>query len=52
MPGLIRDLKSAWRFLTVRKGWTAVAVVSLALGIGVNTVMFSIVESVLLRPFP
>jgi len=52
MPGLNRDLRSAWRFLASSPGWTAVAVVSLALGIGVNTVVFSIVEAVLLRPFP
>lgn len=50
--GFGRDLKSAWRFLSGSKGWTAVAVVSLALAIGANTVVFSIVDSVLFRPFP
>lgn len=52
MTGLKRDFRSAWRFLTANPGWTAIAIVSLALGIGANTVVFSIVESVLLRPFP
>ena len=52
MTGLDRDLRSSWRFLTSKKSWTAVAIISLALGIGANTVVFSIVESVLFRPFP
>lgn len=49
---LRQDLDFAWRMLKRNPGLAAVAVISLSLGIGVNTVAFSIVESVLLRPFP
>jgi hypothetical protein len=46
------DLKFAARLLARSSVWTAVAVLSLALGIGANTLAFSLVDSVLLRPFP
>lgn len=46
------ELKFALRSLTRTKGFTAVVVLTLALGVGVNTAVFSIVHEVLLRPLP
>jgi putative ABC transport system permease protein len=52
MDSILQDLRFAWRMIAKQKGFSAVVILTLGLGIGVNTAILSIVNAVLIRPLP
>ena len=49
---ILQDLRYGWRMLRRNAGFSSIAVLSLAMGIGVNMVVFGVINGILLRPLP
>ena len=49
---MIQDLRDVLRRLSAEPTFSAIAMITLALGIGANTAIFSLIETVLIRPLP
>jgi len=52
MDSLIQDVRYAWRMMLKNRGFTLIVIMTMALGVGANTAVFSVVRSVLLNPLP
>jgi putative ABC transport system permease protein len=52
MDGIVHDVRFAWRGLLRAPGFAAIAIATLALGIGANSAIFTIVNAVVMRPLP
>src|SRR5215471_9696998 len=52
MPALLRNLRFALRLLSQNPGFALATILTLALGIGANTAIFTVTSALLLRPFP